>query len=271
MPNKDKYFIKDNNKVQSNIQLEDTERIKIERALCEAKNVNYPETFENEKQREFEYYRRLFPQNYSIHIDQVWRVLDERDGNEYIIYHVYRYVIQNIMLANGEKAERIHEIDSYEGFYHDPKTNVRQFNPDGTVGKAEIIRLDKVYTIPWSKEAFDKLIDDPLNKIATTKFALGIASQDASRDVPVEGSTQAIRNRSDFSDHDWDTTLQLGKSNLSRNTPSIHEIKKTLELRKQLNNEKQVLNDTSITTTIKANPKQMSSPKTNDVPTNNAK
>jgi hypothetical protein len=238
MPGKDKYRIKEG-KVQTKVELEDTERIRLEKAACDAKGVEYPEDIpsiyvENNKQREFEYFRKLNPKGYSIAVDQLWRVLDERDGKEYIIYHVYKYVTQIITLSNGNTVKRRHQVDSYEGFYHDPDVDAKEFNADGSPSKLEIIKLDKVYTIPWSKETFDKIVDDPLNTITTNYFSLGIASQDASRDLPLEGSTCRIRNREDFSMHDWDNTWRLGRSQLSTANPSMKEVQNTLQLRKKL-------------------------------------
>lgn len=219
----------------SELMSQDTERIKLERQAAADAGVSYPDTFYNEKERTFEYYRRLNPKSYRIAIDIIWRVLDERDGKEYIEYHAYRYCDQEITSPDGKRITRPWSIDGYYGFYHRPVTAPLEFNPDGSVAKMDILRVEKVYTIPWSKEEFMRLVDDPLNKNKTWIFYLGIASTDASRDVPLEGSTQQILNIEDFVDNDFDMLMKLGKSKLSGNTPTMAEIANILKLRKEIN------------------------------------
>ena len=212
----------------------DSDRVKTERKAWEEAGLVYPDTFYNEKERTFEYYRRLNPSSYRIAIDIVWRVLDERDGQEFIMYHAYRYCDQRVTSPDGKTVTKPWNIDGYYGFYHTPITQPLEFNPDGSVAKMDVIRVDKVYTIPWSKENFDNLIDDPINKNKTWQFYLGIVSTDQSRDVPIEGTTQQILNREDFSSYDFETTMQLGRSKLSGAAPTMGEIANILRIRNEL-------------------------------------
>lgn len=216
------------------LQSLDSERIKLERQEAKEAGVTYPDSFYNEKERTFEYYRRLNPKSYRIAIDIVWRVLDERDGQEYIMYHAYRYCDQEITSPDGKKVTRPWEIDGYYGFHHKPITKPLEFNPDGSISKLDVVRVDKVYDIPWSKKTFDKLIDDPVNKNKTWQFYLGIASTDKSRDVPVEGTTQQVLNREDFSSYDFEKTMKLAKSKLSGVYPTMGEIENIISMRKKI-------------------------------------
>jgi len=222
-------------KAKPKIVLHDSERILLEKAACDAAGVNYPETYYNAKEREFLYFKNLFPKSYYRWIDQIWRALDERDGKEYIIYHAYQYVDQEVTTPEGKKVIKPHSIDGYYGFHHEPIVHVKEFNADGSPADLQVIGSKKVYDIPWSKEAFDALVDDPQNRGATHQFAIGIAPQDGSLDVPIPETTQLIRNREDFANHDYDTVMQLGRSQLSRVGPSMADIQRTLALRNQLN------------------------------------
>lgn len=221
-------------KVQPKVELPTSERERLERQECDAADVVFIDTFEFQKEREFLHFKFLFPDTYYQWIDQVWRVLDERDGKEYIIYHGYQYCTQTIQSEAGKVITRPHSIDGYYGFHHKPQVIPKEFNPDGSLADADIGIGIKVYDIPWSKEAFDALIDSPENRGTTNHFALGIASTDASRDVPQEKSTCSIRNREDFSNHGFDETIKLAKSQLSTSTPSMGQIQKILDLRKRL-------------------------------------
>lgn len=220
---------------EATIQTFESERMKLERAAYDKAGAIYPDDdFENKQRREFLYYKSLFPDTYWCWIDQVWRVLDERDGKEYIMYHVYEYVDQKISSPDGKTVNRTHKIDSYEGFYHDPQTQVKEFNPNGTFKKVVVDRVAKVYTILWSKETLDALLDAPENRGTCNQFALGFAPQDASLTVPDTHSTQKIRNREDFSLYDFDKTMELGRSKLSTSVPSMEVVQQTLKLRKQM-------------------------------------
>lgn len=217
------------------VQVYESERVILERAAYDAAGYDYPEDdFDNLREREFLYYKNQFPDSYWLWIDQVWRVLDERDGKEYIMYHAYQYVTQPITTPDGKTLDRTHEIDGYYGFYHKPVVKIKEFNPDGSIKKMVLNKLEKVYTIPWSKEALDELLDAPAMKGTTNQFAVGTAPTDASLTVPHSSTTQQIRNREDFSLHDFDTTVQLGRSQLSTSVPSMERIQHTLMLRKQL-------------------------------------
>ena len=217
----------------------ESERVILERAAYDKAGYVYPEDdFENIREREFLYYKNQFPDSYWCWIDQVWRMLDERDGQEYIMYHAYQYVTQPITTPDGKALERNHEIDGYYGFYHKPIVKIKEFNPDGSIKKMVLERLEKVYLIPWSKEALDALLDAPEMKGTTNQFALGLAPTDASITVPYSTSTQVIRNREDFSNHPFDETMQLGRSQLSTSVPSMESIQRTLALRKQVVDEK---------------------------------
>ena len=221
--------------VQPPTQVFESERVILERAAYDEAGYAYPEDdFENLREREFLYYKNQFPDSYWQWIDQVWRVLDERDGKEYIMYHAYQYVTQPITTPDGKSLSRSHEIDGYYGFYHKPIVKIKEFNPDGSIKKMVLDRLEKVYTIPWSKTALDELLDAPTMRGTTNQFALGLAPTDASLTVPHSTSTQQIRNREDFANHDFDTTMQLGRSQLSTSVPSMEAIQRTLLLRKQL-------------------------------------
>ena len=213
----------------------ESDRVILEREAYDKAGYVYPEDdYENVREREFLYYKDMFPDSYWTWIDQVWRVLDERDGKEYIMYHAYQYVTQEVKTPDGKSFDRTHEIDGYYGFHHKPIVKVKEFNPDGTAKKIVLDRLEKVYDIPWSKEALDKLLDAPTMKGTTNQFALGLAPVDASMTVPYSTTTQQIRNREDFSNHDFDETMQLGRSQLSTSVPSMEVIRRTLALRKQV-------------------------------------
>ena len=224
------YKIKEG-KVQTKVKLEDSERVVLEKAACEAKGVEYPETYQNALEREFLYYKKLNPKSYYRWIDQVWRVLDERDGKEYITYHAYHYCEQTITQPDGTHINKTWQIDGYYGFYHDPIVKTKAFNADGSPADARVMGASKVYTIDWSVEAFGSLIDDPLNRGHTHQFSIGIAPVDGSTDVPPRETTQMIRNRDDFANHDYDTVMQLGRSQLSRTSKSMEDIKNTIALR----------------------------------------
>ena len=222
------------NAIEEEIVQQDSERVLLEKAAYDDAGVIYPDKFEDRQEREFLYFKGLFPDTYYTWIDQVWRLLDERDGKEYIMWHMYEYVTQTIRTEGGKDIKRNHNIDTYNGFYHKPVVRVKEFNPNGTIAKASIEKLETVYTKDWSKEEFDALIDNPHNKGTTTQFALGIAPQDASSLVPLGSTTQMIKNREDFANHGYDEVMQLGRSQLSVSAPSMADIQRTLALRKQL-------------------------------------
>jgi len=212
----------------------ESERVILERAAYEKAGYVYPEDdFRNRREREFLYFKDLFPDRYWCWIDQVWRVLDERDGQEYIMYHAYHYVDQEIKSPDGRSNTVTHEFDDYYGFWHRPIVKVKSFNADGTVNEVSLQKLEKVYTIKWSKKALDELLDAPTMKGTCNQFALGLASTDASLTTPPSHTTQVIKNRQDFSNYPFDETMQLGRSQLSTSVPSMQDIQRTLELRRK--------------------------------------
>lgn len=248
-------------KIETQIEFQDSERVLLERAAYDKAGVVYPaDDFENQKEREFLYFKSLFPDTYYMWIDQVWRLLDERDGLEYIMYHAYHYCTQTIKTEGGKTVERNHSIDGYYGFYHRPIVKVKEFNPNGTIAKASIEKLEKVYTLNWSKKAFDDLIDSKDNKGTTTQFCLGIAPIDASMTVPLSSTTQMIRNREDFSKYEYDETMKLGRSQLSTTAPSMADIQRILSLRKSLAD-----NPNGTDTSLNNMEQQISSAKTNKI------
>lgn len=221
------------------IQVYESDRVILERAAYNKSGYQYPEDdFRNRREREFLYFKNLFPSNFWTWIDQVWRVLDERDGKEYIMYHCYNYVNQEIKSPDGTTNNVTHEFDDYYGFWHNPIVKVKSFHPDGRVNEVSLQRLEKVYIIEWSKAALDTLLDAPSNRGTCNQFALGLAPTDASLTVPSSHTTQAIKNREDFSSYDFDETMNLGKSQLSTTTPSMESIRTTLALRKQMETSK---------------------------------
>jgi len=212
----------------------ESERVILERAAYAKAGYIYPEDdFRNRREREFLYFKDLFPDNYWCWIDQVWRVLDERDGKEYIMYHAYHYVDQEIKSPDGTSNKVTHEFDDYYGFWHRPVVKIKSFHPDGNPNDVSLERLEKVYTIKWSKAALDSLIDAPTMKGTCNQFALGLAPTDASLTTPPTHSTQLIKNREDFSNYSFDETMQLGRSQLSTSVPSMQDIQRTLALRRE--------------------------------------
>jgi len=216
------------------INVIESDRVILERAAYEKAGYVYPEDdFRNRREREFLYFKDLFPDRYWCWIDQVWRVLDERDGQEYIMYHAYHYVDQEIKSPDGHSNTVTHEFDDYYGFWHRPIVKVKSFHPDGTVNEVSLQKLEKVYTIKWSKKALDAILDALTMKGTCNQFALGLAATDASLTTPPTHSTQVIKNREDFSNYSFDETTQLGRSQLSTSVPSMQDIQRTLDLRRQ--------------------------------------
>lgn len=216
------------------IKIIESDRVILEREAYTKAGYAYPEDdFRNRQEREFLYFKDLFPKGYWCWIDQVWRVLDERDGKEYILYHAYHYVDQEIKSPDGQSTTTTHEFDDYYGFWHKPVVKVKSFHPDGRVNEVSLQRLEKVYTIGWSKAALDSLLDAPTMRGTCNQFALGLAPVDASLTVPSTHTTQVIKNREDFSNYSFDETMQLGRSQLSTSVPSMQDIHRTLALRRE--------------------------------------
>lgn len=232
------------------IKVIESERVILERAAYNEAGYIYPEDdFRNRQEREFLYFKDLFPNKFWTWIDQVWRVLDERDGKEYIMYHAYNYVDQEVKSPDGKNYVVPHQFDDYYGFWHRPITHVKSFHPDGTPNEVSLIRLEKVYTIPWSKKALDELLDAKTMKGTCNQFALGFAAVDASLTTPPTHSTQIIKNREDFSNYGFDQTMQLGRSQLSTSVPSMQDIQRTLELRRKASSPSQPQQQPTTTTT----------------------
>lgn len=247
---------KDTTNLEPEIQRIESERVILERAAYDEAGAIYDETdLENRKESEFLYYKQQFPETYYMWIDQLWRLLDERDGKEYIMYHAYHYVTQTVNDPSGKKGEISHEYDNYYGFWHRPIAKVKEFNPDGSFKKVVLQRIEKVYTIPWSKDKLAELLDSKDNRGTVNVFSLGLAPVDASMTVPYSTSTQQIRNREDFENHSFDEVMQLGRSQLSSSVPSMEAIQRTLMLRKQMDEKAKSQVKPAATTTTSTNSK----------------
>lgn len=233
--------------------MEDTERIKLEKEAFDNKGVIYAEKDRpfNDKERRFEYYRNLNPKSFKQHVRGVFRLLDERDGKEYIVIYAIKECSQKLVTEDGKEMLKPHTIDGYWGFYDDPTVEPKEFNPDGTVKDAIVTGLERRYYIPWSKEKLFEIINDPANHSTTTQFYMGIASKDPSSDNAQPGTKYLIRNSNDFANHDFETVLRLARSRLSSTEESMGQISQTLALRKRLGTSIVDAPPQSVTTTVK--------------------